>query len=264
MEGLATLITTLSNAPVYISIFFILIIILLILIVIPLVINLIRSMKKITRIKIGDKEVQLTGGEKMVSSIQKIDEKSYKLIFSTVEEIYEKYFNNETAIKQTTYQDLKQSREDCINRAIETIRVDFTNDNISLKDFEITENFFSLFLEIEFGKVLRDELSVIIKMEKLNELSEIDISDKLKEIIDSCTNKIALNIKKYAMIIDRKLVLETFKNSHQKIRDYVDKSIKYFVTLSKKEKEDLIKLNEKKLNELENKLKMILEIQQKE
>jgi len=260
MEGLNQLIVTLSNAPLHISIFFILIVVLLILILIPLIINLVRTIKKVTKIKIGDKEIQLSGGEKLVSAIQKIDEKTYKLVFSSVEEVYDRYINNEAKVKQSTYHDLKKSREDCINRAIESIRVDFTNQNISMENFEITENFLALFLEIEFGKVLRDELSTVIKLDHLNELSDNEISEKLREIIDSCTNKILLNIKKYTMMIDQRLIIDIFNKSSGKIRDYVDKSIRFFVTLSKKEKEELIKLNEKKLMELENKLKTILEV----
>jgi hypothetical protein len=264
MENLILLINTLASAPAYISIFFILIAVVIILLLTPLVLGIIKRVKNITRVKIGGNEIDLSGpaGDKIVASVQKIDGKTYKLVLNSVEEVTEKYHKNEQNLKNKIYADLKKSREECINKAIESIRIDFTNNNPNLENFETADNFFSLFLEVEFGKVLRDELSSLIHNERLSDLSDIETLDKLKDIIDSCTNKIALNIRKYTMLIDKKLILDSFDSSSGKIRDHVGRSIKYFVTLSKTEKEDLIKLSEKKLEELENKLKTILEVKE--
>jgi hypothetical protein len=262
MENLILLVKALSVAPAYISIFFILIVVVIILLLTPLVLGIIRKVKNITRIKIGGNEIDVSGesGNKVIASIQQIDGKTYKLVLNSVDEIIEKYSKNEQNIKNKIYADLKKSREECINRAIDSIRMDFTNNNPNLENFETTDNFFLLFLEVEFGKVLRDELSKLIHDEHISNLSDIETLDKLKEIIDSCTDKITLNIRKYSMLVDKKLLLDSFDNSNGKIRDHVGRSIKYFVSLSKTEKEDLIKLNKKKLEELENKLKTILEV----
>jgi hypothetical protein len=263
---MAELIDALGRAPWYVIVLLIACLAVLIAIAVPIIRLLMKKIEAMNKVTgPGGVVVDLSGGAipgTGVIATVKISNKTYKLILDAIESTLSDFVSTRDRIRDTSQTEYQTKREKCIKQAIDSIRLLWmtkTNEKDDA-DLEMSDNFLKLFLEVEFGTTLRDELVGVYKNPRLSTFSEIEESDELKRIIDSCATKMILTIRKYAKMIDGETLKNVINSSNVQIRDTIYDAIKFFVKLSRKEQEDILETNKQRIKLLESKLMTILEL----
>jgi len=257
---MASIIEALSNAPLSVQIMLGAFVLIVVIIAIPLVRILVKKIEQMGSISgPGGVKIDLNAqDEKKILATIKIDKQSYDLVLDSVETMIKDYLAKTNALSSNTYDEYVIRRERCIQNAVNGIRLMYHQSSDRDEDLKIDDNFLNLYLQVEFGDVLRHELVNVYKNPALASFSEVDESDELKRIIDVCNTKMELTLNKYSMLSNKHLMKNLIKQTSQQVRDEVYMAVKFFVKLTKKEQEQVLKIHEDQLMNMEKKLIMIL------
>jgi len=260
------LIAALSSAPIYVIVILSVFALILIGIAVPIIKLILKKIENLNSFTgPGGIKIDLgksSGDGKALVATVSISNKTYKLIIDSVEATIKDYTTERHEIKETAFGEYYKKRERCVQNAIDGIRLSYqlkTDD--SAAGAETTDNFLKLFLDVEFGTILREELIGVFKNPRLSHFSEIEESDELKRITDSCATRMTLSLRKYTTLINAEILKGIVGSTNAQLRDTIYDAIKFFVRLSKKEQEDMLEMHKHRMAELEKRLLMVLDVE---
>jgi len=235
----------------------------------PVVMFLLKKLKDIKKGPAGIEFYQGNDGKevtKVITSgdgkgILKIPENIYLQIVDSFNSSFKEYISDRLKLNGDTSGALRESLDQCVNAAIGNIVLNFTTIHMKNQDSNGDFKLLQLFLEAEFGKILRDELLKIQKDVKLPRWTDIESSEALMMIMKNLTRQMKIKVMTVAFLpFSQESLKDLAESMDTTIRETVWPTIQTFVRLSKEEQESLLDLDKKRQEKIEHQLKNVFEV----
>ena len=165
------------------------------------------------------------------------------------EKIHEQVVNTRTGQQQKYFED-----------AIDALSALYVSDHPKEEDDDLPitsyTEILSLYLNRDFNRVLLKPLEELYQSYNFKVLDDFQIAEKVSELVRRCTNKMSHEILKYPLI-DVDIMLNIFQNKLPIIKNSIEASIKYFLELSKQEKEDVLAAAQERERKIEQQIKFL-------
>jgi len=257
------LVQALLSSPIGTVLLFIIVIGLFVLLF-PLVRFLIKKLKDMKKGP-GGIEFVTTDGTKggqsaSGSGILRIPENIYFQILESFNSSFKEYVSDRVKVNSEVRISMRETLEQCVSAAIGNIALNFTTNHLRSSDnndFKLLQ----LFLEAEFGKILREELLKIQKDTRLSKWTDVESSDALVTTLNNASRQMKIKVMTVAFLPFSQEALKELAGSMDSIiRETVWPTIQTFVRLSKEEQEAILLLDKTRQEKIESQLKNIFEV----
>jgi hypothetical protein len=201
-------------------------------------------------------EVKAIAGGKYV----KIDMRTYKNLIEFYNITSQEFNSKAEIIKDQLDLKIKFSQKQCIDRAIDTLNLDYAIKQKEEKEkVDSSLTILELYLKVDMNEILKQELLTIEQDERLFELTEDEVQKKLESATDTCIRKLKLRANKYIMV-NKDIFIPLLESETNALRDNLYETIKAYQRASKEEKQAIDVAIEEKQKILEERIKNLFDV----
>jgi hypothetical protein len=195
---------------------------------------------------------RVTISKETLNNLKDIFESQYEMWYSSKE--------NQITKNTTTY---ITKVEECLKDTLSALQMGYQGFINEEDDLSEQDDWLKLFIESEFCQILKMQLEALLKeRQEVANWNEYETSERIASIINSCTARLLVALHKYTgpKLINGEAFSSGFDGSKSKIQDGIGNTIKSFVKMTQKEREDMDVLLAKRIKNIDERLERIFNV----
>jgi hypothetical protein len=218
-----------------------------------------KSVKSILKGKSKEEEREYT--PRPLDQPIQMSSRSFKTLLDSLKDATDYHEGRREDLKNKLNRIMFREQEQCIKNVIQTLSMEYSGsiEDSLLENLDESTKILDIYLQVDINNIIKEEFRKIKEINGIINYTPEDISNNISRITENVIREMRIRVREY-VVINKEIFIKLFDTHISELKINISNVIKTYVSASKETQKALEENMEAKVRDLEQKLKLFIEV----